>query len=276
MTRMTTRALSPVGRSREEPKTISQIIRDSDWVTRIVAVVGLLIVWQLASIVMGPLLMPSPQRTLESFIGLVETGELLHVWMETFYVLGVGLAGIAIIGISLGIFLGRYRIADTFVDPVVTGLFMLPKLALLPIVALWLGYQDPAKIVYIFLFGFFEVLFTVRAGVRAMQAEFVEVARAYVVPERKLMTSIILPASLPFVVTGLRLGLLRGIEGAVIAGFLLESNGIGGLIFNAGMSFRPELLFAGLATVAAVGIGINVVLHAAERRIAPWSARKPI
>lgn len=276
MTRTTTGAVGGVPRARGERRSIPQIIRTSDWTIRVLALVGLLGAWQIASMLMGRLLMPSPARTVESFVKLIGTGELVDAWIETLFVLGTGLVGIAVVGISLGIILGRFRLADTFLDPVLTGLFMLPKLALLPIVALWLGYQEPAKIVYIFLFGFFEVLFTVRSGVRAMEAEFVEVARSYVVPERVMLRSIILPASLPFVVTGLRLGLLRGIEGAVIAGFLLESNGIGGLIFNAGVSFRPEILFAGLATVAVVGVSINVALHAVERRVAPWTAKAPV
>lgn len=273
MTR-TTSALAGIEQPLVERQSIPRAIRGSDWTIRLLAVVGLLAVWQVASMLMGRLLMPSPARTVESFIELVETGELLDAWLETLFILGAGLGGIAVVGISLGILLGRFRLADTFLDPVLTGLFMLPKLALLPIVALWLGYQEPAKIVYIFLFGFFEVLFTVRSGVRAMEAEYVEVARSYAIPERVMLRSIILPASLPFVVTGLRLGLLRGIEGAVIAGFLLESNGIGGLIFNAGVSFQPEILFAGLATVAVVGISINVALHAVERRVAPWTVER--
>jgi len=274
MTR-TPSALTSLEHSLAGRRTIPQAIRGSDWTVRLLAFVGLLAVWQIASMLMGRLLMPSPARTVESFVELIETGELWDAWLETLFILSAGLGGIAVVGISLGILLGRFRLADTFLDPVLTGLFMLPKLALLPIVALWLGYQEPAKIVYIFLFGFFEVLFTVRSGVRAMEAEFIEVARSYAVPERVMLRSIILPASLPFVVTGLRLGLLRGIEGAVIAGFLLESNGIGGLIFNAGVSFRPEVLFAGLATVAVVGISINVVLHAVERRVAPWTVEQP-
>ncbi|MCZ7538044.1 MAG: ABC transporter permease subunit [Acidimicrobiia bacterium] len=171
---------------------------------------------------------------------------------------------------SLGIILGRFRIADTFLDPILTGLFMLPKLALLPIVALWLGYQEPAKIVYIFLFGFFEVLFTVRSGVRAMEAEFVEVARLYAVPEAGHV-AIDHPAGLVAVRRDRAPARPAprdrgGGHRRVPPGVETES---GGLIFNAGVSFQPEILFAGLATVAVVGISINVALHAMERRVAP-------
>jgi ABC-type nitrate/sulfonate/bicarbonate transport system permease component len=275
MNRTTTGSL-PAARPR--PGRTTSIVRwagGSSWVLRGLALIALLVAWQVASQLMGQLLMPSPARTVDSFAELITTGELADAWSETLFIMAVGLGSIAVLGIGLGMVLGRFRLADTFLDPVLTGLFMLPKLALVPIVALWLGYQEPAKIVYIFLFGFFEVLFVVRNGVRSMEAEYVEVARSYVVPERTMLLKIILPASIPFVITGLRLGLLRGIEGAVIAGFFFESNGVGGLIFNAGVSFQPEILFAGLATVAAVGITINLVLHAAERRVAPWAEVSP-
>jgi NitT/TauT family transport system permease protein len=243
----------------------------SDWSIRLLAFIGLLAAWQILAEILGPLFLPSPARTLEAFTDLIRDGELLDAWLETFWILGIGLGAIVVVGVSLGLLLGRFRLADVFLDPVLTGLFIVPKLALLPIVVLWLGFQEPAKILYIFLFGVLDVFFVVRNGVRAIEADYVEVARSYVVPEKQLLRSIILPATLPFIVTGLRLGLLKGIEGAIIAGFFLEANGIGGLVFRSGANFRPDIVFAGLATVAVVGISINVGLHAAERRLAPWA-----
>ena len=260
--------------ARPERSVLSRIIH-SDWTLRIGAVVFLLSAWEIASRVMGQLLMPSPARTVESFRELTRSGELWGAWRETLVILGIGLALITTVGITLGLILGRFHLADTFIEPVLTGLYVMPKLALLPIVVLWLGFQEQAKIVYIFLFGVFEVLFIVRNGVRAMEREYIEVSRAYMIPERKMMISIIMPAAVPYIVTGLRLGLLKGIEGAIITGFLLESNGIGGLIYNAGSSFQPEVVFAGLATVAVIGILINIALRAVERRVAPWSVERP-
>lgn len=253
---------------------VSRALR-ADWTIRILGIAVLLVAWLVMSRLMGQLLMPSPSRTLEAFVDLVRSGQLVDAWLETLIILGLGLGAITVLGITLGIVLGRFRTADTFLDPVLTSLFIMPKLALLPIVVLWLGFQESAKVVYIILFGVFEVLFIVRNGVRAMESDYVEVARSFSIPERMMLTSIVLPAAVPFVITGLRLGLLKGIEGAIIAGFFLESNGIGGLIYNAGATFRPEILFAGLATVALVGVSTNAILHAVERHVAPWTVEQP-
>jgi ABC-type nitrate/sulfonate/bicarbonate transport system permease component len=149
---------------------------------------------------------------------------------------------------------------------------MTPRIALLPIITLWLGFGDGAKILVVFLFSFFEIFFTVRNGVRTIDAEYVEVSRAYCVSERTMLQKVVLPASIPFVITGLRLGLLHGMVGVVLAGFFLENNGIGGLIFEAGTNFRVPALFAALLTVMLVGVAINQTLRTLERRVAPWRA----
>ena len=168
---------------------------------------------------------------------------------------------------------GRFRLLDRFLEPILMALFMTPKVALLPLIALWLGYQDPAKILLIFLFSFFEIFFTVRNGVRTIDRDFVEVARSYSIPESIMLRKVVLPAAVPYVITGLRLGMLHGMVGVVLAGFFLENNGIGGLIFDAGGSFRVPDLFAALLTVAAVGLAISVGIRILERTIAPWKER---
>jgi sulfonate transport system permease protein len=174
--------------------------------------------------------------------------------------------------VTLGILFGRYRTAGDLFEPQLNALFMTPRIALLPIISLWLGFGEPAKILVVFLFSFFEIFFTVRNGVRTIDREYVEVAQAYCVPERTMLQKVVLPASLPFVITGLRLGLLHGMVGVVLVGFFLENNGIGGLIFNFGQNFRVPGLFAALVTVMGVGMAINVTLRWLERRVAPWRA----
>jgi ABC-type nitrate/sulfonate/bicarbonate transport system permease component len=197
-------------------------------------------------------------------------GTLADAWSESLVILVVGLALASTSGVTLGIIFGRFRYLDRFLEPILTGLFMTPKVALLPLIALWLGYQDPAKILVVFLFSFFEIFFTVRNGVRTVDREYVEVARAYSISEATMLRKVVLPATIPYVITGLRLGMLHGMVGVVLAGFFLETNGIGGLIFDAGGSFRVPELFAALLTVAGVGLGISLGIRMLERTIAPW------
>lgn len=239
---------------------------------RLATFLGILLVWQLISMIVRPIIFTSPQRAWDAFWAMVGDGSLLNAWIETLFVLFTGLGLAAVIGVTLGILFGRYRLASDLFEPQITAVFMTPRIALLPIISLWLGFGDPAKILIVFLFSFFEIFFTVRNGVRTVDREYVEVAQSYCVPERTMLQKVILPAALPFVVTGLRLGLLHGMVGVVLVGYFLENNGIGGLIFEAGQNFRVPALFGALVTVMAVGMAINLTLRWAERRIAPWRA----
>lgn len=214
--------------------------------------------WQILGSLLPRVIFASPARTVDALATLITSGQLWEIWGESVGIMVVGLLLSSTSGILLGLLFGRFRVVDRLFEPVTTALFMTPRVATLPLIALWLGYQDPAKIVLVFLFSFFEIFFTVRNGVRTIDAEFVEVSRSYCIPESTMLRKVVLPAAVPYVITGLRLGLLHGMVGVVVAGFLLENNGIGGYIFNAGGSFHIPQLFASLLTVAAVGIGISV------------------
>jgi sulfonate transport system permease protein len=249
-------------------RVIDRIGRDN--VIRILTFIGLMLLWEGISRVVRPIIFTSPARAADAFSKMVRDGSLVEAWQETLFVLVAGLVISAILGVTLGILLGRYRTASDLLEPELNALFMTPRIALLPIITLWLGFGDPSKILVVFLFSFFEIFFTVRNGVRTIDAEYVEVSRAYCVSERTMLQKVVLPAAVPFIVTGLRLGLLHGMVGVVLAGFFLENNGIGGLIFDAGTNFRVPALFAALLTVMLVGVLINQTLRTLERRVAPW------
>jgi ABC-type nitrate/sulfonate/bicarbonate transport system permease component len=227
-------------------------------------------IWQAVSSILPRVIFASPGRTIDALITFATNGDLVQVWSESLGIMVIALVLSATSGVLLGLVFGRFRRLDQVFEPVTTALFMTPRVALLPLIALWLGYQDPAKVVLVFMFSFFEIFFTVRNGVRTIDAEFVEVARSYCIPESVLLRKVILPAAIPYVITGLRLGLLHGMVGVVLAGFFLENNGIGGYIFNAGGNFKIPFLFASLLTVAAVGLAISVGIRLVERAVAPW------
>lgn len=245
----------------------------SDNLLRIGTFFGLLLLWEGLSRIIRPIIFTSPGRALDALVEMINDGTLVQAWGDTLFVLVTALSLAAVIGVTSGILLGRFRTASDLVEPEVTALFLTPRVALLPIIALWFGFGETAKIIVVFLFSFFEIFFTVRNGVRTIDAEYVEVARAYCIPERTMLQKVVVPAALPYVVTGLRLGLLHGMVGVVLVGFFLENNGIGGLLYYHGQDFRVPALFAGLFTVMLVGMAINQTLQWTERRVAPWRMR---
>jgi sulfonate transport system permease protein len=239
-------------------------------IVRILAAVAFLGTWQILGMILQRVLFASPSRTWDALVTFVSSGDMVEVWGESLGIMVIALIIASTTGVTLGLLFGRFRVIDRFFEPVTTALFMTPRVALLPLIALWLGYQDPAKIVLVFLFSFFEIFFTVRNGVRTIDAEFVEVSRSYCISESVMLRKVILPATIPYVITALRLGLLHGMVGVVLAGFFLENNGIGGYIFNAGGSFHIPQLFAALLTVAAVGLAISIGIRLLERAVTPW------
>ena len=245
----------------------------SDNLIRIGTLIGILLLWEGLSRVIRPIIFTSPARAVDAMAEMINDGTLLQAWADTLFILVTALSLAAVIGVTAGILLGRFRTASDLVEPQVTALFLTPRVALLPIIALWFGFGETAKIIVVFLFSFFEIFFTVRNGVRTIDAEYVEVARAYCIPERTMLQKVVVPAALPYVVTGLRLGLLHGMVGVVLVGFFLENNGIGGLLYYHGQDFRVPALFAGLFTVMLVGMAINFSLQWLERRVAPWRVR---
>lgn len=246
----------------------------SDIGIRIMTALIILALWEGLGLVMAKITFASASRTVSAFIGLVRSGQLTEAWAGDLGILLTGLGISSLLGISLGFLVGRYRMVDRFLQPGFNAVFMTQKVALIPIVALWLGYQTASKVIVVILFSFFDLFFTVRNGVKAIDAEFIDVARTFQVPERQMMRKIVFPATLPYVTTGLRLGLLHGMVGIVLAGFMLENTGIGGLVQNESARFRLPHVFAILLTVMAFGIMINVSLRWAEARFAPWSERE--
>ena len=243
----------------------------SNWLIRILTLAVILTGWEVFGRRTSTVTFASVTRTWDALWEMTVSGDLWKAWRSDLAIMFTALAISAVAGIILGFVMGRYRSIDNTVEPVFVGVFMTPKIALLPIIALWLGFQFNAKVLIVILFSFFEVFFTVRDGIKVTNAEYVDVARSYSIPEGMMLTKIIAPATAPYIITGLRLGLLHGMVGVVLAGFFLEANGIGGLIANQTNEYRMHTTFAGMLTVMAVGVSINLGLRLLERWVTPWS-----
>jgi len=246
----------------------------SDWAIRIATFVAFVAVWEWYGRRTNTVIFASASRTWNALYEMVTSGELWEAWRSDIWIMVTALALAAVFGLTLGFLLGRFTTPDTFLEPIFNAFFMTPKIALLPIIALWLGFQFPAKVLVVLFFSFFEIFFTVRNGVKVIDAEFIDVARAYSIPEGMMLRRVIAPASLPYVITGLRLGLLHGMVGVVLAGFFLENNGIGGLISNETSEFSMHTTFAAMISVMVFGVVMNSALRLLERRIAPWSVKE--
>jgi len=203
---------------------------------------------------------------------MVVSGELWSYLWPSLVVMVVGLAVSAVAGITVGLLLARFWALDVALDMYITFLYSTPTVALVPLIVLWVGFESTAKIVILFLFAFFPLVINTYQGVKNVDPRLLEVGRAFRCSERQLWTNIVLPAALPFIVTGLRLAVGRGLIGMVLADLYTAISGIGYLIVRSASTYRVDKMFVPIVVLGLLGITLTALLRAAERWVAPWTA----
>jgi NitT/TauT family transport system permease protein len=166
--------------------------------------------------------------------------------------------------------MGWYRRVAYVLDPFVNAFYATPRVALLPLVVIWVGIGIWSKIAIVFLGAVFPVLLSTYSGVRTTDARLLRAARSFGADDLQIFRTLILPGSVPFIVTGLRLGVGRALIGVVVGELYAATAGIGFLISVAGNSFQTDKVFVGVLLIALVGIVSMELLGRLERRFERW------
>jgi NitT/TauT family transport system permease protein len=238
---------------------------------RVVSLVVVLTAWQLVGQRIDPILFTTPSAVSVAALQMITSGELWSYLWPSLVVLVVGLVISAVAGIAAGLLLARFWVLDVALDMYITFLYSTPTVALVPLIVLWVGFESTAKIVILFLFAFFPLVINTYQGVKNVDPRLLEVGRAFRCSERQLWTNIVLPAALPFIVTGLRLAVGRGLIGMVLADLYTAISGIGYLIVRSASTYRVDKMFVPIVVLGLLGITLTALLRAAERRVAPWT-----
>ncbi len=240
---------------------------------RIASLVIALGLWEVLGRQVDPILFTVPSKVAVAGWAMIASGELWFYLWPSLVVLGAGLAVAAVLGIATGLVLARFWVLDTALDMYVTFLYSTPAVALVPIIVLWAGYETAAKIIILVLFAFFPMAINTYQGVKNVDAKLIEVGRAFRCSEAQLWRHIVLPAALPFIVTGLRLAVGRGLIGMVLADLYTAISGIGYLIVRSASQYRVDKTFVPIVTLGLLGVTLTALLRLAERRVAPWTQR---
>jgi sulfonate transport system permease protein len=239
---------------------------------RVFSLAVVLSAWQIVGLRIDPVLFTTPTAVGVAGLQMVISGELWSYLWPSLVVLAVGLLISAVAGIATGLLLARFWVLDVALDMYITFLYSTPTVALVPLIVLWVGFESTAKIVILFLFAFFPLVINTYQGVKNVDPRLLEVGRAFRCSERQLWTNIVLPAALPFIVTGLRLAVGRGLIGMVLADLYTAISGIGYLIVRSASTYRVDKMFVPIVVLGLLGITLTAVLRAAERWVAPWTA----
>jgi ABC-type nitrate/sulfonate/bicarbonate transport system permease component len=235
-----------------------------------IAVAVFLVAWQLYGASINPIFLATPSAVAAAFVELVQSGELWAAILKSLQGLAIGFALAIVAGIILGILMGRYRTINAIFDPFVTLLYATPIVALIPLIMLWFGLNLEAKVVIIFESCFFPIVINTLAGVRNVSRSMVDVARAYGASDQQVMTKVVLPSSVPFVMAGIRLAVGRGVVGMVVAEFFTALSGLGSMIIVYQNSFATAKLFVPVITISVMGLALTAAARWLEQRLAPW------
>jgi ABC-type nitrate/sulfonate/bicarbonate transport system permease component len=238
-------------------------------------VVGFVLLWDAYSaIVNNPSSLASPSDTLHWFYLLTYNpgvhGILVSGLQLTLTAIFEGFAIAAVIGIPIGFLMGRYVIVDYFLDPWVNAWYSIPAIAFVPLVMNWFGQSYTATMLVAFLIATFSIMINVYTGVKNVSASLVEPGLSYGANGTQMMSKIILPASLPDIMVGLRLGISRAIDGVIIAEMIFTVGGFGGIIFDAADKLELGLAVACLIILAIISIILNETMKYITRRVVAW------
>ncbi|HEX6026909.1 MAG TPA: ABC transporter permease subunit [Solirubrobacter sp.] len=241
------------------------------WTLRVISWLILLAIWQIVAIWRGPFFVPTLQAVVFDGLPEVFSAGYSEIFLNSWAQLFLGFFVACAIAIPLGALMGRFRAVNAFLSPYANSLFVTPSAALLPLIILLAGTDLQYRVVVVVLFAFFYPLVGTAAGVRYVEGTYTETGRAFCLSRLQFTTKILLPASAPFIVEGVRLGLGMAVQGMLVAE-LWVSGGTGQLL--SGLSERRELdtYFALAALVVALSLVLMHLLRRLEDRL-PGSTR---
>jgi len=237
---------------------------------RAASVVVVMALWEIFGRQINPLFLSYPSAIGRAFLQIVVTGEFQRSALGSLHVFAVGLSAALVLGIAIGLLMGRYRLAEYLLDPYVYAFDATPRVALIPLLLLWFGLGNSSKIAVVFLSGLFPVLMNTFSGVRTVSAQLVEVGRAYGAGEGKLFTKVILPAALPFIMAGIRLGVGRALIGIITAEMFTAGTGMGALLVRYSSALATDKFFVPVILLALLGVILSNIIEKLQKRLAPW------
>ena len=242
------------------------------WVAvRLIPLGIFLAAWELGAAALGAIDIPGVGETAGALVRELGTAELWQAFAESNKALAVGYIAALVIGIPLGLLIGRVGKADAMVQGWLGVLLITPMAMIVPIIIMALGFDLPARSLIVFIFVLPMIVVNCRTGVRTMPSDLIDMARSFGANEGQLWRYTILPAAAPAVFAGLRIGIGRAVTGMIIAEWLLAAVGIGALLLQYRGSFQSDALFAVVVLILFESLILVQLVRIVERRLTGWA-----
>lgn len=218
----------------------------------------------------NPLLMSYPSAVAVELFNMTIDGSLIWAFLESLEPLVAGFLIAVVLGVPIGVLIGRYRKLEAAIGIYITAGYAMPLVALVPLYIMWFGLGFGVKVAIIATLTFFPICINAWLGVKMVPRTLIEVGLSFVGSRRDILRKIVLPASVPYIMAGLRLGVGKAIIGMIVAEFFTAISGLGGIIMNAANAFETAQMLAPIVVIMVFAVAITAALAWLERTIAPW------
>ena len=267
-------------RRRQRAQSYGALGQGATWHISLATGIVLLALWWLATTFgwIKPLFLPSPRATFDALIGAIagntQGGTRLaeHIGISVLRVLSAFVLAV-VTAVPVGIAMGTSRIVRGIADPLIEFYRPLPPLAYLPLIVIWLGIDEGAKITLIYLACFAPLAMASKAGVRSVAIEQINAARSLGATRWQVIRMVVLPAALPEILTGMRIAIGFGWTTLVAAEMVAATAGLGQMVLNASNFLRTDIVIMGIVVIGILAYVFDALMRMVEKALTPWKGR---
>jgi NitT/TauT family transport system permease protein len=237
----------------------------------LLACLGLLVIWQVAALCMNTDSFPTAWEAISTIPSILGDKESLINILASLRRMAIGFGVAVVVSIPLGLMMGRSRLVASFFNPLLMVTYPVPKAALMPIIMLWLGVGDLAKMLVIFLGVSLPVIYHSFQGAMAVEEKMLWSGAAMGLSPSQRMVRIVFPAALPEILTGCRTGLVLALITMVTSEMIARQSGAGNILFNSMDMGQYDTVYAMIIIIGAMGIGLDAGFERIRSRLVKWS-----
>jgi NitT/TauT family transport system permease protein len=258
---------APAALAAPRPKTTFWLERNT---LRVASVIVLLVVWELVGLQMESFVLPTPVEVAVAWWNLLLSGELLEASWASIVVFIFGFGAALLLGIPLGIATGVWRPLGHFFDTYITVFWSTPSIALLPMLVVWFGLTFETKLVLVFLSGFWPLVINTQVGIQNVDRSLIEVATAFGARRSEILKHILLPASITYLVAGIRIAVGRAVIGVIVAELFTSVTGLGARMTYYSNFFQTANYFAALLMFILFSVAVTEGVRLFEVKFVRW------
>ncbi|WP_197922700.1 ABC transporter permease [Thiosulfatihalobacter marinus] len=248
-------------------------IFSSSWLLYLLSVCAGLLLWHSISTQLPGVIFASPFAVAEHLVGAMAEGDLPARFLNSVRHMLLGLVLALLVAVPLGMLMGRNETVFHMCNPVMTALFAVPSVAFVPFLILWFGIFYEARVALVFVMCFFDILITVTAGARNIEPRVIQAARSFGANRRIMFFGVLMPASYPFLMTALRIGSIRAINGMITAELFFAAVNLGEYMEDASAVFDSAAMLSVVFLLSLFGLLVQELVKWSEAKLLPWHVR---